>query len=46
MGAPVLILGGILGGWFTPTEAAAIGALYMLVLAVAVPQRESCGTSA
>jgi tripartite ATP-independent transporter DctM subunit len=34
MGAPVLILGGILGGWFTPTEAAAIGALYMLVLAL------------
>jgi tripartite ATP-independent transporter DctM subunit len=33
MGAPVLILGGILGGWFTPTEAAAIGALYMLALA-------------
>jgi len=33
MGAPVLILGGILGGWFTPTEAAGIGALYMLVLA-------------
>ncbi len=35
MGAPVLILGGILGGWFTPTEAAAIGALYMLLLALA-----------
>lgn len=35
MGAPVLILGGILGGWFTPTEAAGIGALYMLLLAVA-----------
>ena len=35
MGAPALILGGILGGWFTPTEAASIGALYMLVLAVA-----------
>ena len=34
MGAPVLILGGILGGFFTPTEAAGIGALYMLVLAV------------
>ena len=34
MGAPVLILGGILGGFFTPTEAAAIGALYMLALAV------------
>jgi tripartite ATP-independent transporter DctM subunit len=33
MGAPVLILGGILGGFFTPTEAAGIGALYMLVLA-------------
>ena len=35
MGAPALILGGILGGWFTPTEAAGIGALYMLVLAYA-----------
>ena len=34
MGAPVLILGGILGGFFTPTEAAGIGALYMLALAV------------
>ncbi|HEY8168178.1 MAG TPA: TRAP transporter large permease [Candidatus Limnocylindrales bacterium] len=33
MGAPILILGGILGGWFTPTEAAAIGAIYMLALA-------------
>jgi len=32
MGAPVIILGGILGGYFTPTEAAAIGALYMIVL--------------
>ena len=34
MGAPVIILGGILGGFFTPTEAAAIGALYMLLLAL------------
>lgn len=34
LGAPVLILGGILGGFFTPTEAAAIGALYMLLLAL------------
>lgn len=34
MGAPVLILGGILGGFFTPTEAAGIGALYMLLLAL------------
>ena len=35
MGAPVIILGGILGGYFTPTEAAGIGALYMLLLALA-----------
>lgn len=32
MMAPVIILGGILGGLFTPTEAAAVGAAYMLVL--------------
>lgn len=30
--APVIILGGILGGIFTPTEAAAVGAFYMLLL--------------
>lgn len=29
---PVVIIGGILGGLFTPTEAAAVGALYMIVL--------------
>ncbi|OQO95189.1 C4-dicarboxylate ABC transporter permease [Saccharomonospora piscinae] len=29
---PVIILGGILGGVFTPTEAAAVGAAYVLVL--------------
>ncbi|HEX6129696.1 MAG TPA: TRAP transporter large permease [Candidatus Limnocylindria bacterium] len=34
IGAPVIILGGILGGYFTPTEAAGIGALYMLLLAI------------
>ena len=34
VGAPVIILGGILGGFFTPTEAAGIGALYMLALAL------------
>jgi tripartite ATP-independent transporter DctM subunit len=34
IGAPILILGGILGGFFTPTEAAAVGALYMLILAL------------
>ncbi|HKJ10816.1 MAG TPA: TRAP transporter large permease [Ornithinimicrobium sp.] len=33
--APVIILGGILGGLFTPTEAAAVGAFYMLVLGFA-----------
>ncbi|MPY97602.1 MAG: TRAP transporter large permease subunit [Actinophytocola sp.] len=32
LGAPVIILGGILGGLFTPTEAAAVGALYVLLL--------------
>ena len=35
MFAPVLILGGILGGFFTPTEAAAVGAAYMAVLGFA-----------
>jgi tripartite ATP-independent transporter DctM subunit len=30
--APVIILGGILQGYFTPTEAAAVGAVYMLLL--------------
>jgi tripartite ATP-independent transporter DctM subunit len=34
LGAPVIILGGILGGFFTPTEAAGVGALYMLLLAI------------
>ncbi|MCR3722047.1 MULTISPECIES: TRAP transporter large permease [Prauserella salsuginis group] len=29
---PVIILGGILGGFFTPTEAAAVGAAYVLML--------------
>ena len=29
---PVIIIGGILGGLFTPTEAAAVGATYMLLL--------------
>ncbi|MGY1709328.1 TRAP transporter large permease [Geodermatophilus sp. SYSU D00758] len=33
--APVIILGGILGGFFTPTEAAAVGVAYMLVLGLA-----------
>lgn len=29
---PVIVLGGIIGGFFTPTEAAAVAALYMLLL--------------
>lgn len=36
MGMPIVILGGILSGFFTPTEAAAIAVLYGLVLALAV----------
>jgi tripartite ATP-independent transporter DctM subunit len=35
LGTPVIILGGILGGVFTPTEAAAVGALYVLALGFA-----------
>lgn len=34
LGAPIIILGGIMGGFFTPTEAAGIAALYMIVLGV------------
>jgi tripartite ATP-independent transporter DctM subunit len=33
--APALILGGILGGWFTPTEAAAVGVAYIGLLGFA-----------
>ncbi|MFI6575746.1 TRAP transporter large permease [Nocardiopsis sp. NPDC050513] len=32
LGAPVLLLGGILSGLFTPTEAASVGVAYVLVL--------------
>jgi len=35
LGAPVVILGGILGGYFTPTEAAAVGTAYMFALGFA-----------
>jgi tripartite ATP-independent transporter DctM subunit len=35
LGAPVIILGGILGGYVTPTEAAAVGVAYMALLGVA-----------
>jgi C4-dicarboxylate transporter, DctM subunit len=36
LGMPIVILGGILSGFFTPTEAAAIAVLYGLVLALLV----------
>ncbi len=36
MGMPVVILGGIVSGIFTPTEAASIAVVYGLILAVAV----------
>ncbi|MCW4385484.1 TRAP transporter large permease [Salinibacterium sp. SYSU T00001] len=32
LGAPIIILGGIIGGVFTPTEAAGIAGLYMIVI--------------
>ncbi len=32
---PVIILGGIFSGWFTPTEAAGIAAVFMLILGFA-----------
>lgn len=31
---PVIILGGILGGWFTPTEAASVAVAYVLLIAL------------
>jgi tripartite ATP-independent transporter DctM subunit len=34
----IIVVGGILMGWFTPTEASAVGVLYTLILAVAVYQ--------
>jgi tripartite ATP-independent transporter DctM subunit len=40
---PVILLGGIYSGAFTPTEAAAVAALYALVLLVAVYRRFGAG---
>ncbi|TCP47339.1 tripartite ATP-independent transporter DctM subunit [Tamaricihabitans halophyticus] len=34
LAAPVILLGGILGGVFTPTEAAGVAALYLILLSV------------
>ena len=36
LGMPVIIIGGIVGGVFTPTEAAAVAVLYGLVIAMVV----------
>ena len=38
LGLPVLILGGIYGGIFTPTESAAIGVVYALILGFALKE--------
>lgn len=38
LGTPVIVLGGILGGVFTPTEAAGLAVLYILVLGVVYRQ--------
>ena len=34
MGVPIIILGGIYGGVFTPTEAAAVAAVYSIVVSL------------
>jgi C4-dicarboxylate transporter DctM subunit len=36
LGTPVLLIGGILSGWFTPTEAAVVACLYALILGLFV----------
>lgn len=38
LGTPVIVLGGILGGVFTPTEAAGLAVLYILVLGLVYRQ--------
>jgi len=37
---PVIIMGGILTGWFTPTEAGMVAAVYILVVLIPVLNRE------
>ena len=39
---PVIILGGIYGSWFTPTEAAAVAAVYGLFVGIFVYRKISC----
>jgi C4-dicarboxylate transporter DctM subunit len=36
IGTPVIIIGGILGGWFTPTEAAVVACIYTMILGLVV----------
>ena len=36
LGTPIIIIGGILGGFFTPTEAAVVACIYALVLGMVV----------
>lgn len=43
LGVPVVILGGIYGGVFTPTEAAAVSVIYALFVTVAVYRERTLG---
>ncbi len=36
LGTPVILVGGILSGFFTPTEAAAVAVVYALILAIVI----------
>ena len=36
LGVPIIVLGGIYGGIFTPTEAAAVAAVYAILVALLV----------
>jgi tripartite ATP-independent transporter DctM subunit len=40
---PVIIMGGILTGWFTPTEAGMVAAVYILVVLIPLLRREHIG---
>lgn len=42
--APAIIIGGIVGGWFTPTEAAAVAGIYAVLLGVFYYQNLSWDT--
>lgn len=43
LGVPVVILGGIYGGIFTPTEAAAVSVIYALFVTVAIYRERTLG---